>query len=364
MKRILNVVGARPNFMKIAPIQRVMQNMSNTFEPILIHTGQHYDERMSKLFFEDLELPKPNIYLGVGSGTHAEQTAKIMIEFEKICEKEKPDLVVVVGDVNSTAACSMVASKMWIPIAHVEAGLRSFDRKMPEEINRIITDALSEFLFVTEKSGITNLVNEGVAKTKIHFVGNVMIDSLVYYLRKDNPSLILNEMDLKPKEYVLVTLHRPSNVDNPNNFTKIISAFKEIQKDIQIIFPIHPRTQKNIEKFGLKVEINKLKNLKLIQPIGYIDFMKLMVNCGFVMTDSGGIQEETTYLGIPCLTLRENTERPSTVEIGTNAIVGNGTKKIIQQSKKIVDGNWKTGKIPELWDGKTADRIVSVLKGN
>jgi UDP-N-acetylglucosamine 2-epimerase (non-hydrolysing) len=364
MKRILNVVGARPNFMKIAPIQRIMQKMSNIFEPILVHTGQHYDERMSKLFFEDLELPKPDIYLGVGSGTHAEQTAKIMIEFEKICETNKPDLVVVVGDVNSTAACSMVASKMWIPIAHVEAGLRSFDRKMPEEINRIITDSLSEYLFVTEKSGITNLVNEGIAQTKIHFVGNVMIDSLVYYLRKDNPSPILNEMNLKPKDYVLVTLHRPSNVDNPDNFTKIISAFKEIQKDIQIVFPIHPRTQKNIEKFGLKEEINKFENLKLIQPVGYIDFMKLMVNCGFVMTDSGGIQEETTYLGIPCLTLRENTERPSTVEIGTNTIVGNDTEKITGLAEKIVAGSWKQGEIPELWDGQTAERIVSVLRGN
>ena len=364
MKRILNVVGARPNFMKIAPIQRIMQNMPNTFEPVLVHTGQHYDERMSKLFFDDLELPEPDIYLGVGSGSHAEQTAKIMIEFERVCEKYKPDVVVVVGDVNSTAACSMVASKMWIPVAHVEAGLRSFDRKMPEEINRIITDALSEYLFVTEKSGVNNLLNEGVVKNKIHFVGNVMIDSLIYYLKKDNPSQILDEMNLKGKEYALVTLHRPSNVDDPDNFKKIISAFKEIQKNIPIVFPIHPRTQKNIEKFGLKEEIAKLENLKLIQPVGYIDFMKLMVNCGFVMTDSGGIQEETTYLGIPCLTLRKNTERPSTIEKGTNEIVGNATEKITQLAKKIVDGKWKKGEIPELWDGQTAERIVGVLKGN
>jgi len=364
MKRILNVVGARPNFMKIAPIQRIMQRMTNTIEPILVHTGQHYDERMSKLFFDDLGLPKPDIYLGVGSGSHAEQTAKIMIEFEKVCESEKPDLVVVVGDVNSTAACSMVASKMWIPIAHVEAGLRSFDRKMPEEINRIITDALSEYLFITERSATTNLIREGVAQDKIHFVGNVMIDSLTYYLSKEIASNILAELSLKEKEYALVTLHRPSNVDDPESFTRIITAFKEIQKNVPIVFPIHPRTQKNIDKLGLRDEIAKLENLKLIPPVGYFDFMQLMANCGFVMTDSGGIQEETTYLGIPCLTLRENTERPITVEIGTNEIVGTDTEKITMLAKKIVDGQWKKGQVPELWDGKAAERIVDVLRGN
>lgn len=366
MKRILNVVGARPNFMKIAPIQRIMQRMTNTIEPILVHTGQHYDERMSKLFFDDLELPKPDIYLGVGSGSHAEQTARIMVEFEKVCESEKPDLVVVVGDVNSTAACSMVASKMsrQIGIAHVEAGLRSFDRKMPEEINRIITDALSEYLFITEKNATANLLKEGVPQDKIHFVGNVMIDSLTYYLSKETTSNILTEMNLKEKGYALVTLHRPSNVDDPENFTKIITAFKEIQKNVPIVFPIHPRTQKNIDKLGLRSEIDKLKNLKLLPPIGYFDFMQLMASCGFVMTDSGGIQEETTYLGIPCLTLRENTERPITVEIGTNEIVGTDTEKITSYAKKIVDGEWKKGQVPELWDGKAAERIVEVLAGN
>jgi UDP-N-acetylglucosamine 2-epimerase (non-hydrolysing) len=364
MKRILNVVGARPNFMKIAPIQRIMQRMTNAFEPILVHTGQHYDERMSKLFFDDLELPKPDIYLGVGSGSHAEQTAKIMIEFEKVCETEKPDLVVVVGDVNSTSACSMVASKMWIPIAHVEAGLRSFDRRMPEEINRIITDALSEYLFITEKSAIANLTKEAVPRDKIHFVGNVMIDSLIYHLNKETNSDILAELNLKAKDYALVTLHRPSNVDDLESFTKIISAFKEIQEKVPIVFPIHPRTQKNIDKLGLRDEISKLENLKLIPPVGYFDFMHLMVNCEFVMTDSGGIQEETTYLGIPCLTLRENTERPITVEIGTNEIVGTDTEKITMLAKKIVDGEWKKGQVPELWDGKAAERIVELLKGN
>jgi UDP-N-acetylglucosamine 2-epimerase (non-hydrolysing) len=364
MKRILNVVGARPNFMKIAPIQRLMKNQSNSFDPVLVHTGQHYDERMSKLFFEDLQLPEPDIYLGVGSGTHAEQTAKIMVEFEKICIEYKPDLVLVVGDVNSTAACSIVASKQWIPVAHVEAGLRSFDRKMPEEINRVVTDALSEYLFITENSGIENLAKEGVNPAKVHFVGNVMIDSLVFFLEKARESKILDQLQLGSGNYALVTLHRPSNVDDKDNFLKIISAFKEIQQHLPIVFPIHPRTKKNISNFGLESEVSKLANLKLIEPIGYLDFMQLMQNCGFVMTDSGGIQEETTYLGIPCLTLRENTERPVTAEIGTNEVVGTDTEKIIRLSNQIISGNWKKGQVPELWDGHAADRIVQVLKEN
>jgi len=350
--------------MKISPIQRLMQQMPNNFEPVLVHTGQHYDERMSKLFFNDLELPKPDIYLGVGSGSHAEQTAKIMIEFEKICEEYKPDLVIVVGDVNSTAACSMVASKMWIPIAHVESGLRSFDRKMPEEINRIITDALSEYLFITEKSAEVNLTHEGIPASKIHFVGNVMIDSLIYFLEKSKSSDIMEDMKLEPKGYALVTLHRPSNVDDPSNFEKIISAFEAIQKEMAIIFPIHPRTKKNIANSNMQQIISDLPDLHLIEPIGYLDFMKLMANSKFVMTDSGGIQEETTYLNIPCLTLRENTERPVTVEIGTNEIVGTDTEKTINLAKKIINGDWKKGQIPELWDGKAAERIVSVLRGN
>lgn len=362
MKRVFNVVGARPNFMKIAPIQRLMQKDSAAFEPVLVHTGQHYDERMSKFFFEDLMLPQPDIYLGVGSGTHAEQTAKIMIEFEKICQERKPDLVLVVGDVNSTAACSMVASKMWIPVAHVEAGLRSFDRKMPEEINRLVTDALSEYLFTTEKTGTENLLKEGIDRSKIHFVGNVMIDSLAYFLEKAKTSQILEKLELNASGYALVTLHRPSNVDDPENFMKIIEAFKEIQKELPVIFPIHPRTEKNIDTFGLQNAVSELKNLRLIPPVGYLDFMQLMVNCKFVMTDSGGIQEETTYLGIPCLTLRENTERPVTTEIGTNEIVGTDTTKIIRYARDIISGNWKQGRVPELWDGHAAERIVSLLK--
>jgi UDP-N-acetylglucosamine 2-epimerase (non-hydrolysing) len=362
MKKVLNVVGARPNFMKIAPIHRLMVDSQNDFTPLLVHTGQHYDERMSKFFFEDLQMPQPDIYLGVGSGSHAEQTAKIMVEFEKICQEHQPDLILVVGDVNSTAACSMVASKLWIPIAHVEAGLRSFDRKMPEEINRLVTDALSDYLFTTEKSGDENLKREGVNSSKIHFVGNVMIDSLVYFIKIAEQSNILNDLKLSSSEYALVTLHRPSNVDDPDNFKKILKAFKEIQEKVKIIFPIHPRTQKNIEALGLKDEVNELLNLHLLPPIGYLDFMKLMVNCKFVMTDSGGIQEETTYLGIPCLTLRENTERPITTEIGTNEIVGTDTDKIIRLTGEIISGNWKKGRIPDLWDGQAAQRIISVLE--
>ncbi|MEJ2635901.1 MAG: UDP-N-acetylglucosamine 2-epimerase (non-hydrolyzing), partial [Calditrichia bacterium] len=322
MKRILNIVGARPNFMKIAPIQRAMKDRGSAFDPVLIHTGQHYDERMSKLFFNDLNLPKPDEYLGVGSGTHAQQTAKIMVEFERVCQVYRPDLVLVVGDVNSTAACSMVASKMWIPVAHVEAGLRSYDRKMPEEINRLVTDALSDYLFTSEKSGTDNLLKEGTNPSKIHFVGNVMIDSLAFFMDKAKESTILDELKIKPGKFALVTLHRPSNVDEPENFEKILSAFREIQKDISIIFPIHPRTEKNISKFGIEDSVRSMKNLHLIPPAGYLDFMQLEQNCRFVMTDSGGIQEETTYLGSPCLTLRENTERPVTVDLGTNEIVG------------------------------------------
>jgi UDP-N-acetylglucosamine 2-epimerase (non-hydrolysing) len=362
MKRILNVVGARPNFMKIAPVQRVMQKYPDDLEPVLVHTGQHYDERMSKFFFEDLQLPQPDIYLGVGSGTHAEQTAKIMMDFEKVCLKYKPDLVLLVGDVNSTVACSLVASKLWIPVAHVEAGLRRFGRKMPEEINRLVTDALSDYLFVTEKSGLKNLEKEGVDPAKIHFVGNVMIDSLACFLDKANGSIILPQLELQPQNYALVTLHRPSNVDDSENFLKIMAAFEEVQRHLPIIFPIHPRTEKNIKQFGLEEKVKSLKNLRLISPVGYLDFMQLTRQCKFVMTDSGGIQEETTYLGIPCITLRENTERPVTVEIGTNEIVGTDTEKIIFLAKKLLAGEWKKGRVPELWDGHAAERIVEVLR--
>ncbi len=361
--KILNIVGARPNFMKIAPIQRAMEK-NDAMEPLIIHTGQHYDEKMSKLFFDDLELPRPARYLQVGSASHAQQTAKIMVEFEKVMNEEKPDLVLVVGDVNSTAACSLVAAKLGVKIAHVEAGLRSFDRGMPEEINRMVTDTLSDYLFVTEQSGLDNLRKEGVPDEKVFFTGNVMIDSLVYFLEKAKKSNILDQIGVNGNEYALVTLHRPSNVDVKENFEKLLNAFVEIENDLKIVFPIHPRSRKMLRNFGLDNQISKMKNLILLDPIGYLDFMKIMQNAKLVLTDSGGIQEETTYLGIPCITLRENTERPVTIEVGTNIMVGSDTDLVISEAKKVINGQAKKGRIPELWDGKAAERIVSIIARN
>lgn len=363
MKRILNIVGARPNFMKIAPIHREMKKQHD-IEPILIHTGQHYDEKMSKLFFNDLHLPEPDEFLGVGSGSHARQTAQVMLEFEKVCEKYKPDRVVVVGDVNSTLACSIVASKLWIPVAHVEAGLRSFDRKMPEEINRIVTDSISDMLFISEPNGEKNLKDEGVHPDKMHYVGNVMIDSLINFLEIAEGSTIMKDLGVDREDFILVTLHRPSNVDDPENLKKILEALITLSEKTRIVFPIHPRTEKNIEQAGLKKKLEKARNISLIPPLGYLDFIKLEKECTFVITDSGGLQEETTYLGKPCLTVRENTERPITVQIGTNEIVGLDMDLLIEFSEKILNNDWKTGRIPEYWDGRTAGRIVGILNNH
>jgi len=360
--KIISVVGARPNFMKIAPIHKAFSNSvihNNGVKHLICHTGQHYDEKMSKIFFDDLELPYPDFYLGVGSGSHAEQTAKVMIEFEKILLKEKPDVIIVVGDVNSTIACSLVASKLNIKVVHVEAGLRSFDRTMPEEINRLLTDSISDFLFVTEKSGLDNLKNEGVSESKIFFVGNVMIDSLLHYLPKTEASEILNDLELKKNEFILVTLHRPSNVDSVSFLSQLISTLNKLGRKGKIVFPVHPRTKKNLSEMGL--EENLSENVLLTDPIGYIDFLTLLKNAGLVITDSGGIQEETTFLGVQCITVRENTERPVTVEIGTNQLIGTNLKKVEQAAEKILNGEKKCGKIPELWDGKSAERIVQIL---
>jgi UDP-N-acetylglucosamine 2-epimerase (non-hydrolysing) len=359
--KVLNIVGARPNFMKIAPIHRLMQ-LSKKIEPILLHTGQHYDRKMSKVFFDDLEMPEPQIYLGIGSGSHAEQTGKIMIELEKVMLELQPDLILVVGDVNSTLAASLVASKLHIPVAHVEAGLRSFDRAMPEEINRVVTDSVAEMLFVTEESGEQNLLSEGVSKDKIFFVGNVMIDSLLNFQKKARNSKILHQLNLEHRSFALVTLHRPSNVDSPEAMAKILKAFEKIEKKIKIIFPIHPRTKKMIEQLDLGERINLNENFTMVDPLGYLDFLCLMENAAFLLTDSGGIQEETTVLGIPCITMRENTERPITVDLGTNVIVGMNTEKIIRESFKILSGKFKTGQIPPLWDGKAAQRIVKIIE--
>jgi len=360
--KILNVAGARPNFMKIAPLMKEMQKHPE-IHPLLVHTGQHYDERMSKLFFEDLQIPTPDIDLEVGSASHAVQTARIMIAFEQVLLEKQPDLVVVVGDVNSTIGCALPAVKLHIPVAHVEAGLRSFDRQMPEEINRVLTDSISEYLFVTEPSGEKNLLREGIPQEKIYFVGNVMIDTLLSNKTKAEQSAVLETLDLTPQGYVLLTLHRPSNVDVRETFVRILDALEEIQTRLPIIFPIHPRTKKRIEEFGLSIRVASMQNLRLIEPLGYLDFLKLISQSALMLTDSGGIQEETTILKVPCITLRENTERPVTTgPQGTNVIVGTRTERILEESHNILNGNKEfSEEMPDLWDGKAAERIVHIL---
>jgi UDP-N-acetylglucosamine 2-epimerase (non-hydrolysing) len=357
--KIAHIVGARPNFMKIAPILRVMSAYKD-IESVLIHTGQHYDTEMSDIFFRDLEMQYPDFYLGVGSGTHAEQTAKIMLYLEKILSRSAYDLLLLVGDVNSTLAASIVGAKLQIPIAHVEAGLRSWDREMPEEINRIITDALSTYLFTTSRKAEMNLLNEGISKEKIHFAGNVMIDTLTFLQKKAKTSQFNRKSSLKLGTYAVATLHRPANVDHRNALTKILQAFEQISQSIKIIFPIHPRTKAHVQAFGLDKYI-KNTGIRLIDPVGYIEFLSLVMHSKFVLTDSGGIQEETTALGIPCLTLRNNTERPITVEVGTNTVVGSNTNMITAVVDKIMKGTYKKGRTPELWDGRAAERIVSIL---
>lgn len=361
MKTILSVVGARPNFMKVAPLHRAFLPYANSIRHRIVHTGQHYDERLSKVFFDDLELPQPDFYLGVGSGSHAQQTARIMIEFEKVVEQQRPDLVVVVGDVNSTVACSLVSVKMSIPVAHVEAGLRSFDRSMPEEYNRVLTDAVAAYLFVSEPSGVENLKREGVDEKTIFLVGNIMIDSLVWYREKAQRSTILHQLQLKPQQYTLVTLHRPSNVDTREGLERILTIFERLAERTTMIFPMHPRTRKMLGEFGMAERASAIKNLTILDPLGYLDFLYLLERAQLVLTDSGGLQEETTFLGIPCLTLRENTERPITVDIGTNQLCGLNVDLIVQKSFEVFEGKAKQGRVPELWDGKTAERIAKIL---
>jgi len=363
--KILNVVGARPNFMKIAPLMREMKK-HRSLKPLLVHTGQHYDKKMSRTFFRDLKIPLPDFNLGVGSGSHAEQTAHVMLLFEKLCLKEKPDLVLVVGDVNSTLACSLVAAKLCIPVAHVEAGLRSGDRTMPEETNRIVTDALSDHLFTTSLDADRNLRKEGVSPEKIFFVGNVMIDTLLEHLGQAKKSKVAERLGLRKNgktiPYSLITLHRPSNVDDKNTLTGILEALQAIQKRVKIVFPIHPRTKKQIDTFRLTALIKGMPNLILTEPIGYLDTLALMQKARFVLTDSGGVQEETTVLGIPCLTVRQNTERPITITQGTNILVGTDKGRILREVKRILDGRSKPKRIPQYWDGRAAQRIVSILR--
>jgi UDP-N-acetylglucosamine 2-epimerase (non-hydrolysing) len=358
--KIINVVGARPNFMKIAPVYRAYRSC-NEVQPVLVHTGQHYDKQMSELFFQELEIPEPDINLEVGSSSHATQTSEIMKRFEPVILEHKPDVVLVVGDVNSTIACGLVAVKLGVKLAHVEAGLRSFDRTMPEEINRILTDAISNLLFCTEQSGVDNLLREGISKEKVFLVGNVMIDTLLRNKQKAQSSHILEQLSLCAGKYAVLTLHRPSNVDEPEVFCRILDALDVIQKHLPIVFPIHPRTRKNLLEVSLKERIAGMKGLVLTDPLSYLDFLKLMSSASVVLTDSGGIQEETTILKIPCLTLRENTERPVTVEIGTNQVVGTDTEKILAAFRKVIKSQNLNTEIPPLWDGHAAERIVRIL---
>ena len=358
---VILVVGARPNFMKIAPIHAELARRG--VSQILLHTGQHYDENMSKVFFDDLGMPQPDIYLGIGSGSHATQTAKVMVEFEKVCKEHKPSMVIVVGDVNSTVACSMVCAKEWIPCAHVEAGLRSFDREMPEEINRLITDAIADFLLTPSPDGDENLRKEGVAEERIKRVGNVMIDSLFNNLERAKASTIHSDLGVEKGNYGVLTLHRPSNVDDKEAFEGILTALEQIGDRIPLVFPLHPRTKNRAEQFGLTKRLEAIPNIVLTGPAGYLDFVALMAESKLVLTDSGGLQEETTALGIPCLTLRENTERPITVTEGTNTIVGNDPQIILDAANDVLDNGGKAGRIPDLWDGKTAERIADIVVG-
>ena len=363
------IVGARPNFMKAAPLIRALEERAPEIKSLLVHTGQHYDYEMSKAFFEDLDMPDPDIYLGVGSGSHAEQTAKIMISLEKEIFDNRPDLIVVFGDVNSTLAASVVASKLMVPVAHVEAGLRSFDRTMPEEINRIVTDILSDLLFTTERDAIENLRREGIPNEKIHFTGNVMIDTLLTFADKARKSDITERLGLSDRNYAVLTLHRPSNVDVPEVFNGILEALAEVSKNIPVVFPVHPRTKKRLAEFGFLDKFSSVfktppaeRGILLIDPVKYTEFLALEMKSLFVLTDSGGIQEETTFLGVPCLTLRNNTERPVTLEVGTNILVGTDPHRIIEESAKILRGEGKKGAIPELWDGKASHRIAKIIK--
>ena len=362
--KVINVVGARPNFMKMAPIIQEMNKYPEKIKHLLVHTGQHYDARMSQSFFFDLDMPKPDVDLGVGSGSHAQQTARVMVEFEKICIQHQPDLVIVVGDVNSTMACAITAKKLGIKVAHIEAGLRSRDISMPEEINRLCTDVLSDYLFTTDHFANENLVNEGVSKDKIFFVGNVMIDTLLQQRERAKGIGLVEKWGLKSREFATLTLHRPSNVDDSVILKNILSAINETANKIPVIFPIHPRTRKMVEQFGLASFFSKSENPKglwPIEPLGYLELLHLNMNALMVITDSGGLQEETTVLGVPCITLRDNTERPITCEVGTNFIIGNSYQAISEHVNMILNGQLRRGKIPENWDGKAAERIVKIL---
>ncbi len=364
MLKVINVVGARPNFMKVAPIVEAMKRRGREFTPLVVHTGQHYDAQMSGAFFHDLGLPEPDMHLGVGSGTHAVQTATVMQMFEPVVVAERPDWVVVVGDVNSTLACALVCAKLRVRVAHVEAGLRSRDRSMPEEINRLLTDQLADLLFTPSRDGDANLRAEGIPPERIRFVGNVMIDALYAQLARARLSDVRARLGVDGLDYAVLTLHRPSNVDDPATLARLLDALDAVATRLPIIFPAHPRTQRNLAEFGLGGRVEHATNIKLIEPLGYHDFLQLYSGARLVLTDSGGLQEETTALGIPCLTLRENTERPITVELGTNIIVGTDVEKITRHAFAALDSSRASAtppRVPPLWDGHAAERIVDAI---
>ncbi len=356
--RILAVAGARPNFMKIAPLMHEFTKRADRFEPILVHTGQHYDKAMSESFFRDLGIPEPDVNLGVGSGSHGEQTAQVLMKIEQLLIERRPHAVLVVGDVNSTLAATLAAVKLHIPVAHVEAGLRSWDRDMPEEINRVLTDSVSHWLFTTEAAAEENLLREGVSADKIHFVGNVMIDTLLAHRERALELDTVERLGLQPKGYAVLTLHRPSNVDSPEQLRRLFEVLGRLNAELPVVFPVHPRTAKAIEVHlgGMKID------LQLTAPLGYLDFLRLLTDAQMVLTDSGGIQEETTALGVACLTLRDSTERPVTVTEGTNTIVGTDPKGIEEAIHRLRSSPPSKGSRPALWDGGAAIRIVDILE--
>lgn len=357
--RVLNVVGARPNFVKIASVMKAYA-ATDVIEPTLVHTGQHYDRALSDAFFRDLAIPEPDVNLGVGSGSHAVQTAEIMTAFEAVVTGGRPDAVLVVGDVNSTIACGLVAAKLGIPVVHVEAGLRSRDRSMPEEINRVLTDALSDLLLCTEQAGVDNLAREGVDPDKVFLVGNVMADTLLAHRKRAECSSVLERLSLDAGSYGVLTLHRPSNVEDLPVLRGIVDAMEAVQGALPLVIPIHPRLEGSLMRAGLDGRLPAMAGVRATPPLGYLDFLKLMANARVVLTDSGGIQEETTILGVPCLTLRDNTERPATVEMGTNQLVGNDPVRILAAFDDVL-ANPPGGTVPPLWDGKSAARIVDKL---
>ncbi|MES2353877.1 MAG: UDP-N-acetylglucosamine 2-epimerase (non-hydrolyzing) [Pseudomonadota bacterium] len=366
--KILCVVGARPNFMKIAPIMAALKRITPAFDLVLVHTGQHYDAAMNDQHFAALGIPTPDINLEVGSGSHAVQTAEVMRRFEPVLDEQVPSIVLVVGDVNSTLACALVAAKKGVPVVHVEAGLRSRDRAMPEEINRVLTDQISDLLLTTERSATDNLTREGIDESRIHFVGNVMIDTLRNNLPRALPPAATikqaaGNVDFPagPKQFAVLTLHRPSNVDDPQVLKPLLETIRTISNELPVLFPVHPRTKEKIERFGL-MEIIDRASILLLPPVGYLEMLGLMKDARLVLTDSGGIQEETTALGVPCITLRSNTERPITVEEGTNTITGQNPEKILATYNEVMKTGGKAGRVPEFWDGHAADRIAELLR--